>query len=268
VNVSLLATDLIISLSLNTENPHFETYFFSSRKHPKQLKQQTMKKLVLSAGILAMTMSAKAQVFTFDAGLKGAYCATQMFNNNISDLGAIQDYKMSTGSNYGLVLNANLSNLGLTVEFLGGQFNTGYQGTIGSGSFASTYTSNVELNTFSIPILLKLGDQTGGYTEIGISTNGVRRATYSNSLTTATSDVTGKYNNFTTAVLGFGSKVSLGDKFPLILNVGVRFQYGFTDAAGVDALGLDLTNKLAYPTYQKSSAASIGLNVGLTYKIK
>jgi hypothetical protein len=25
---------------------------------------------------------------------------------------------------------------------------------------------------------------------------------------------------------------------------------------------------LAYPTYQNSSAASIGLNVGLTYKIK
>jgi hypothetical protein len=146
---------------------------------------------------------------------------------------------------------------------LGGQFNTGYQGTIGS----TAYTSNVELNTFSVPILLKLGKQTGGYTEIGISTNGVRSATYSNSLTTATSDITGKYKNYTTAVLGFGSKVSLGDKFPLILNVGMRLQYGITDAAGVDALGVDLTNKVAYPTYQKSSAASVGLHVGLTYKI-
>jgi len=222
-----------------------------------------MKKLVLSAGLLAMTMTAKAQVISFDAGLKGAYSATEMFNNNISDLGAIQDYKMSTGSNYGLALNANFKSIGLTVEFLGGQFNTGYQGTIGS----TAYTSNVELNTFSVPILLKLGKQTGGYTEIGISTNGVRSATYSNSLTTATSDITGKYKNYTTAVLGFGSKVSLGDKFPLILNVGMRLQYGITDAAGVDALGVDLTNKVAYPTYQKSSAASVGLHVGLTYKI-
>jgi hypothetical protein len=107
-----------------------------------------------------------------------------------------------------------------------------------------------------------------GYTEIGISTNGVRSATYSNSLTTATSDVTGKYNGYTTAVLGFGSKISLGDNFPLILNVGVRLQYGITDAAGVDALGIDLTNKVAYPTYQKSSAASAGIHVGLTYRIK
>ena len=227
-----------------------------------------MKKLVLSAGILAMTMSAKAQLFTFDAGLKGAYCATQMFNNNISDLGAIQDYKMSTGSNYGVALNANLKNIGVTIEFLGGQFNTGYQGTIGSGSFASTYTSNVELKTFSIPILVKFGGQTGGYAEVGISTNGVNKATYSNSLTTATSDVTGKYNSYTTAVLGFGSKISLGDDFPLILNVGVRLQYGITDAAGVDALGLDLTNTVFYPTYQKSSAASAGIHVGLTYRIK
>lgn len=229
-----------------------------------------MKKLVLSAGLLAMTMSAKAQVFTFDAGLKGAFSATEMFNNNISDLGAIQDYKMATGSNYGVALNANLKNIGITVEFLGGQFNTGYQGTIGN----TAYTSNVELNTFSIPILLKLGEQTGGYTEIGISTNRVISATYtndlpiSNPLTSTGTDVTTSYKSYTTAVLGFGSKVSLGDKFPLILNVGVRFQYGFTDAAGIDALGFDLTDKNAYPTYQKSAAASAGLHVGLTYKFK
>ncbi len=209
-------------------------------------------------------MTAKAQVLSFDAGLKGAYSATEMFNNNISDLGATQDYKMATGSNVGIALNSNFGKIGLTVEFLSGKFNTGYQGTIGS----TAYTSNVELSTFSIPILVKFGGQTGGYTEIGISTNGVRSATYSNSLTTATSDVTGKYNGYTTAVLGFGSKISLGDNFPLILNVGVRLQYGITDAAGVDALGIDLTNKVAYPTYQKSSAASAGIHVGLTYRIK
>ncbi len=209
-------------------------------------------------------MSAKAQVLTFDAGLKGAFSATEMFNNNISDLGATQDYKMATGSNFGLALNSNFGKIGLTVEFLSGKFNTGYQGTIGS----TAYTSNVELSTFSIPILVKFGGQTGGYTEIGISTNGVRSATYSNSLTTATSDVTGKYNGYTTAVLGFGSKISLGDNFPLILNVGVRLQYGITDAAGVDALGFDLKSTGIYPTYQKSSAASAGIHVGLTYRIK
>jgi hypothetical protein len=124
------------------------------------------------------------------------------------------------------------------------------------------------LKTFSIPILVRLGGQTGGYTEIGISTNGVKSATYSNSLSTATSVVTGKYNSYTTAVLGFGSKISLGDDFPLILNVGIRLQYGITDAAGVDALSIDLTNPVVYPTYQKSSAASAGIHVGLTYRIK
>ena len=223
-----------------------------------------MKRVLLSLGLIAMTMSAKAQVLTFDAGLKGAFSATEMFNNNISDLGATQDYKMATGSNFGLALNSNFGKIGLTVEFLSGKFNTGYQGTIGS----TAYTSNVELSTFSIPILVKFGGQTGGYTEIGISTNGVRSATYSNSLTTATSDVTGKYNGYTTAVLGFGSKISLGDNFPLILNVGVRLQYGITDAAGVDALGFDLKSTGIYPTYQKSSAASAGIHVGLTYRIK
>ena len=211
-----------------------------------------------------MTMSAKAQVLSFDAGLKGAYSATEMFNNNISDLGAIQDYKMSTGSNFGLALNSNFGKIGVSLEFLTGTFNTGYQGTLGS----TAYTSNVALKTFSIPILVRLGGQTGGYAEVGISTNGVKSATYSNSLTTATGDVTGKYNSYTTAVLGFGSNISLGDSFPLILNVGIRLQYGITDAAGVDALGGDLTNATVYPTYQKSAAASAGLHVGLTYKIK
>lgn len=223
-----------------------------------------MKKVLLSVGLFAMTLSAKAQDLTFDAGLKGAYSATEMFNNNISDLGASQDYKMATGSNYGLALNANYGNIGLTVEFLTGTFNTGYQGTFGS----TAYTSNVALKTFSVPILVKFGGQTGGYAELGISTNGVKSATYSNSLTTATSDVTGKYNGYTTAVLGFGTKISLSDDLPLILNVGMRLQYGITDAAGVDAVGVDLTNSAVYPTYEKSSAASIGLHVGVTYKIK
>lgn len=223
-----------------------------------------MKKVLLSVGLFAMAMSAKAQDLTFDAGLKGAYSATEMFNNNVSNLGATQDYKMATGSNYGVALNANYGKIGLTVEFLSGTFNTGYQGTFGT----TAYTSNVALKTFSVPILIKLGGQTGGYAEIGISTNGVKSATYSNSLGTATSDVTGKYNGYTTAVLGFGTKISLSDNIPLILNVGARLQYGITDAAGVDALSVDLTNKAIYPTYETSHAASIGLHVGLTYKIK
>jgi hypothetical protein len=226
-----------------------------------------MKKVLLSVGLFAMTMSAKAQAISFDAGLKGAFGATEMFNNNISDLGASQDYKMSTGSNFGLALNSNFGKIGVSVEFLTGTFNTGYQGTLGS----TAYTSNVALKTFSIPILVRLGGQTGGYAEVGISTNGVNTATYSNDLpvsnplTMSANDVTEKYNSYTTAVLGFGSNISLGDSFPLILNVGIRLQYGITDAAGVDALGADLKD---YSPYQKSSAASAGLHVGLTYKIK
>jgi hypothetical protein len=223
-----------------------------------------MKKMLVSVGLLALSLSANAQLISFDAGLKGAYNGTAMFNKNVSDLGDIQDYKMATGSNVGVALNANISNIGLTIEFLSGQFNAGYQGKIGN----TAYTSNVNLKTFSVPILLKLGGQTGGYTEIGIATNSIKSAEYSNSLTTATNDVTGKYANFKTAVLGFGSKVSLSKNFPLILNVGVRFQYGFSDAKGVDALGVDLSNQGFYPTYQKSNAASAGINVGLTYRIK
>jgi|GEM_PF-332237 len=227
-----------------------------------------MKKVILSVGLFAMTLSAKAQDLTFDAGLKGAYSATEMFNNNISNLGASQDYKMATGSNYGVALNANYGKIGLTVEFLSGTFNTGYQGTFGS----TAYTSNVALKTFSVPILVKFGGQTGGYAELGISTNSVKSATYSVDQPVSNplggNNVGSSYKGFTTAVLGFGTKISLSDNLPLILNLGMRLQYGITDAAGVDALNYNLTSKAIYPTYEKSSAASIGLHVGVTYKIK
>jgi hypothetical protein len=49
---------------------------------------------------------------------------------------------------------------------------------------------------------------------------------------------------------------------------GLRLNYGFADAKGVDALGNNLDNSLLYPTYEKTNAASGAIMLGLTYGIE
>jgi len=46
----------------------------------------------------------------------------------------------------------------------------------------------------------------------------------------------------------------------------MRLNYGFTDAKGVDAMNVNLSNSLFYPTYEKTMAVSAGLQLGLSYK--
>ena len=53
---------------------------------------------------------------------------------------------------------------------------------------------------------------------------------------------------------------------PLGLLIGMRLNYGFADAKGVDALGNSLSNSFLYPTYEKTMAISAGLQIGFSYK--
>ena len=76
-------------------------------------------------------------------------------------------------------------------------------------------------------------------------------------------DVKSTYQNYTSVVMGFGANVQLSKSIPLGLIMGMRLNYGFADAKGVDAQGFNLSN---YPTYQKTMAVSAGLQLGLSYK--
>jgi hypothetical protein len=112
----------------------------------------------------------------------------------------------------------------------------------------------------------------GGYVELGAQLNSVSKASYSKDyegsdlFDVVDSDVSDSYSSsFTSAILGFGANVQLTKAIPLALNVGIRLQYGFSDAKGVDALGFNLDNKIVYPTYEKTNAVSGGILVGLNY---
>jgi hypothetical protein len=223
-----------------------------------------MKKIILSA-LLLTSLNLHSQI-SIEGGVKGSYNTTWLFNKNISDQGTEQDYAAGLGSNYGLGAAVYFGPIGLGVEFLRGTHTGGF-----AGGFAGKYSSNVKLNVNQIPLLLKLKSKNGAYIELGAQVNSITKATYTFDYTDSdifdgTSDETSNYSkSFTSAVLGFGANVKLTKAIPLALNAGIRLQYGFTDAKGVDALGFNLDNKIVYPTYEKTNAVSGGLMIGLNY---
>ena len=224
-----------------------------------------MKKFIFCASLFFIGANAQAQL-SIDGGVKGSYNSTWLFNKNISDQGTSQDYAMGWGYNVGGGATVYYGPIGFGVEFLTGTHTGGY-----AGDFFGKYTSNVKLNVTQIPLLLKLKSESGAYLEVGAQVNNVRKATYSFDYTDSdvfdkTSDQTTNYaKTYTSALLGFGANVRLVKAIPLSLNLGLRLQYGFTDAKGVDALNNRLNNSLIYPTYQKTNAVSGGLVFGLTY---
>lgn len=224
-----------------------------------------MKKFIFCASLFFIGANAQAQL-SIDGGVKGSYNSTWLFNKNISDQGTSQDYDLGWGYNVGGGATVYYGPIGFGVEFLTGSHTGGY-----AGDFFGKYTSNVKLNVTQIPLLLKLKSENGAYLEVGAQVNSISKATYSFDYTDSdlfdySADETTNYaKTYTSAVLGFGANVRLVKAIPLSLNLGLRLQYGFTDAKGVDALNNRLNNSLIYPTYQKTNAVSGGLVFGLTY---
>ena len=204
-----------------------------------------------------------AQMLTFDVSAKYAYSATAMFNKNISDLGASQDYDVAFSQNYGLAGTLNFGKIGLGVEYLMGNFKAGYQGE--QAIIGGAYTSNVDLKITQIPVYLRLGGSKGSFGEFGVVMNNVKSATYTNSnyLIDTAPDVTNQYQNFMGYMIGVGGRFGILD-LPVLVSVSARFMYSTADAKGVDALGADLD---LFNTSYKTNAASVGLHAGVVYSI-
>ena len=225
-----------------------------------------MKKLFISLSILTCVGATKAQMLTYDVAAKYAYSATGMFNKNISDLGASQDYDVAFSSNYGLAGTVNFGKIGVGVEYLMGNFKAGYQGD--QVLIGGAYTSNIDIKTTQIPIYLRLGEEKGSFGEFGIVMNNVKSATYTNSNylidPPMSEDKTDQYQNFMGYMIGVGSRFGFLD-LPVMVSVSARFMYSTADAKGVDALGTDLD---LYNPYSKTNAGSVGLHLGVVYSIE
>ena len=224
-----------------------------------------MKKIVLGITCLLFISQSKAQNlgFQLEGQLKGMESSTWLLNKNISDKGAEQDYAPGWATTFGLGINGYFKSVGLGVEILAGTHKGSYKGVV----LANEYTSEVQLKQFQIPILLKLRGEKGGYFEIGPQFNLISSARYTkNGMLNETKNVKSDYQNYTSVVMGFGANIQLLKSIPLGLIMGMRLNYGFADAKGVDALGKSLSNSFLYPTYEKTMAVSAGLQIGFSYK--
>ena len=224
-----------------------------------------MKKLLLPILLFCGVQTLHAQL-SIDAQVKYAYNTSALFNKNISDLGASQDYDFAFNSNYGAALNVNYGKIGIGAELLLGSLRGAYQGTVVSAN--SSYTSEVNLDLTQIPVYLRVGGAKGSFGEFGVVLHNVKNATYSATndvnLSNYSFDATARYHSFMGYMVGVGGRMSL-PKIPVMLSISARFMYSTADAKGVDALGLPLDG---YSTYYKTNAASVGLHAGLVYSFE
>jgi hypothetical protein len=224
-----------------------------------------MKKIVLGITCLLFISQSKAQNlgFQLEGQLKVMESSTWLLNNNISNAGDEQDYAPGWGTTFGVGINGYFKSVGLGVELLAGTHKGAYKGSVG----AIEYTSEVQLKEFQIPILIKLRGENGGYFEIGPQFNMISSATYTkDGFFNNTEDVKSDYQNYTSVVMGFGANIQLFKSIPLGLLIGMRLNYGFADAKGVDAFGNSLSSSIFYPNYKKTMAVSAGLQIGFSYK--
>ncbi|HHH52349.1 MAG TPA: hypothetical protein ENK91_01710 [Bacteroidetes bacterium] len=174
-----------------------------------------MKKLILPL-LLFFTISVSAQELWFDAGLKGAWGPTLLFNKNAMDE-AYLNQKLNTGFGYGAKFAINFGYIhGFTFDFM---LNNGHQ------QYDVTETGyqpvDIKWKTYDIYALYRLY-RTINYLEIGPKFSSV--SSFRNN------DVDTKQfyvSNYPSAVLGFGWYVFGNKSFTGTL--GIRIEYAFND---------------------------------------
>ncbi len=225
--------------------------------------------MIATATLLASPLF--AQLLEINA--KGSGKSTWILNKNISDAGADQDSDLGWGYNYGGGLTFYFTkSLGVGADVMFNQYNAAFKGTFGA-PLNFSYTSKITLNTLDIPVMFKIkGEESGGFLELGAQYSMFNSINYHSSIGGINSDRDVK-DKFTSSgiegLLGLGLNIDLNDR--LVIQAGLRFEYGLTDIKGVDGLGRNLSDNLMYPLvyskYQPSHLAAAGFFLGMAYSI-
>ncbi len=231
-----------------------------------------MKKLLVL--LLAVTSFTAGFSQTIYLDGKAHVGSTWLFNKNISDDGAKQDYAAGWGFNYGVGATVFFNKrVGLGLDLLLSKHTGAYTGDMDS---LGTYDSWATLNSFNIPILFKLKNDAGGWIEIGPQYSAITNADFrykhtisigSSSITTDTTisaDTSYAKSNIS-MVFGLGINIKFTDRIGL--KTGFRFEYGLADLKGLDGMGRDLKNSFFYPTYEKTNSATGSFMLGLYIKL-
>ncbi|HTB05730.1 MAG TPA: outer membrane beta-barrel protein [Bacteroidia bacterium] len=247
-----------------------------------------MKKTLALVSGLFLFFSVQAQ--SFDIGARYSGMSNWLFNNNVSNEGAAEDYSASYSYCYGITAAYNFNeHISIETNFLMGVLTEGYNGSFGSNGYQTTmsppyyfdnetYHATTTLNTIQIPIFFRFLSGNGAYAEIGpeigIITDATYTATYAGGPASSSTYDVGSYfpNTYIGGVLAFGNNIRLHNA--LFLNINLRFSYDFTDIKGVDGLGQNLNNsdlysgsKPYYSSPKATHAASAAFGVGIMYRL-
>ena len=216
-----------------------------------------MKQVFTLLFMLTLAVSANSQ-WWFDAGVKGAYGPTMMYDQNVFDDG---DYKhaLSTGTAIGGRLGFNYGyHVGLSLEYTGSTSNQefNYQNQDPYNSF--------KWKTNDLSTLFRYSGN-GAYVELGAKFSKVKSVELT-TLDQPELDVTENFNkNYTSGIFGFGSYLMGGEL--LTLNLGIRVHWGFTDMVnetGKEAGYPIVVENLKDPS-SKTLATAAQLQVELNY---
>jgi hypothetical protein len=179
-----------------------------------------MSKYFLTGFLLVLfAFSAHSQIW-FDAGIKGAYGPTLMYDHNVFD-SDVYKHKLTAGYSIGGRLGVNFGyHTGLSLEYAG-------------ATSKQNFTLDNEIfNTFKwkhndISLLFRYSGN-GGYVEIGGEYSKIKEVELERHVPNTKEDVTDKFKkNYKSGVFGFGSYLMGGGLFTA--NIGIRLHWSFDE---------------------------------------
>ena len=213
-----------------------------------------MKKLLVILISVGFIHNANAQ--TIKAGIEGAFNSTWLFNKNVSDAGDQLDYKSTFAPQFGVSgVFTSEEGAGVYLGIMSGSVNQKYTTrTLAGTPFEKSFETETKLKYIDIPVLFRLTTKGGFYFEVGPQFSLLSNAKFVGN--NSTTDIKSETNSLNiSGQIGLGMDVKASDKISII--AGLRFGYGFTDAA----------KKGNEVNYKPTHSAVGGLHVGVAYTI-
>ena len=222
-----------------------------------------MKKLlvlfVFSISVLGLDAQIKGGVTWFDAGVKVQYGGAALYNTAIVNSTEYNyDLGLTTGLGVGARLGFNYDNNGVILEFM---LNQGAQPL---EKQSDNTTLDVNWSTYDLNILYR-NSANKAYFEIGPKYSIVNKAELS--ANNEIIDMKADFQNYISGVVGFGAYL-LGNDGAFQGLLGLRAEYGFTDAVTADAksLGTPIRDAALYSGDDTNAATNL-IFAGLVFEL-
>lgn len=225
-----------------------------------------LKSIALCLTLSCAALVSHAQELWFDLGVNAAFGPTVLLNSNMTSSSSIS-YDLNSGNSFGAKLGINsgeYNSLNLIYNYGSGQ-----QDFEVSSDVAGIIDVSTAWKTHDFMLLYRYSGS-GVYVELGpkYSTISSVDQSLSSSTLNVTRDLSAAFDNHFSGVLGFGSYLAGSDV--LVLNLGVRISYAFSDMIAESARGGTVfipQTEFAprFDDYAKTSPISAMINLELSY---